>query len=973
MLILYSQFIIRSAIKNPLQLMSPPIKEEGTVSYPRYSVIHYLDSNSDSHFPSRDLHYFKDIPVNKKIPIQHVLDLESKEEISVLENKYVGTEVRKWNKNNLRNFKEVNLLELPNKDSNLLSIFNYNLVKDMYRYKTSILSTYYRYYNLSSTFWTFVKKSLDVDKESVHFIEIDVPNGIPTFNLIDIILKFNNIKFSRVIKNHDLIKIIDLYRWLHSDFKNTSTLKSITDEDSKQIVIQFKYRGYVCFLPLHILKSLSDKSTLESSIKYDDKKVRKIFILMLRKFQDSVNSILENTEVPEEEINDEVNLEKDLDEDDALSETIEEQEDAKSNNLPLSINKIGNTPFFKPKELKEVKIDEKELIATNLNNFIDKEIDIDIENNDSIDKFFIKAINEVNSDKESVQEEQAEPLQVNYSDDYTTSILKESNLDSKFENLLEDNNVFKVMTSAEIRNLKKLKEERNNLKSPYNEKVSIDNDKVIDKSSIILNKESMSIPIPKGIVNEKFAIDVLGNFDKKYINNVYKKDILACVTGIEKAGVIIKKYEVEEIKSSTGDYEIHKLSIKPLTGKESTIYFRLPKIDSEGEILVNGIRIKIRKQKTELPIRKISPIKVALTSNYSKLFIFRTERKTNDTNSYLIKYIQESYMSEDGIVKKIVPGLKNLGNRELPNIYYTLSSNFNEVITEDYTFILNPDKISNYLDKETINSIQNDKYTFIGFDRNKNVLVTNESNNIFNYTNSLESVGYVEDLLGIDRDKLPKSFSCIKILGDDIPLGVVLSYYLGIDGLLSVTKTKFTTIESNKQYKANKNELVLKFLDFKLIIETSIPEHQLLFNGFLFYKDFIKNYELSAFTEENIYLNLIEFRNSSLIHIKELNLLKDLFIDPITVNVLEDINEPTDYLKLLLRANELLKDFSHPDSNDPNYSRIRGYDRVPGLMYKALAESLRDYKIKNRSNSKIELDPYKVWNYVTQDSTVKIN
>ena len=106
-----------------------------------------------------------------------------------------------------------------------------------------------------------------------------------------------------------------------------------------------------------------------------------------------------------------------------------------------------------------------------------------------------------------------------------------------------------------------------------------------------------------------------------------KKDVLACIKNLEKSGIIIKEYEIERVNQVTGNYDIHRLTLKPLHGKESTIYFRLPHIDKEGEMLVSGVRVMMRKQRTDLVIRKIAPTKVALTTNYGKLFVQRTEKK----------------------------------------------------------------------------------------------------------------------------------------------------------------------------------------------------------------------------------------------------------------------------------------------------------------------------------------------------------
>jgi len=982
MLFLYQQFILRQAVKNPLYIVNPPVLEEGNVFYPRYSVIHYLDTETELHFPNRALRYFKDISKNKKIPVQHIIDLTRKEDISVLENKHANAEIRKWSKNNIREFKEIDLLEFPNKDTNLISMFNYNILKDLYRYRTSILSTYNRYFNLNSTYWWYVKKAIesDIEKESIHFVSFKIPTSIPTYNILDILLKLNTIKFSRVIKDHDLIKLIDLYRWLHKDYRDSSSMKDITDEDSRNIVIEFNYKGYITFLPLYILKSLCEDSKLESSIKYDNKKVRKLYVLMLRKIQDTVLGLLENNiEDISQDTTSDTYIEDILpDEDESSTETVEEVEDAKSTNLPLDISGINTAstkPYAKLKEPVLAKIDnfnEADGVLSSLDSSINKAIlDFDTLEEDSNSKGILKAIKEEVLQTTDTEDNIAEPIVVNYDTSYIESKLSESSLDSKYNELIEENNLFKILTATELRNLNKLKEARKDIKSPFNPKLSLNEDSDINTASTSLSKEEVSISVPD-IVDSSLATDVIGTFDRKYLSESYKKDILASIVNIEKAGVIIKNYEIEEVKTSVGDFDIHKLTIKPLTGKESTIYFRLPKIDSEGEMEVSSIRLKMRKQRTELPIRKISPIKVALTTNYSKLFISRTERKTNNREAYIVKYIQESYMSPDGLVKKLKPGLKKLGETTYPNIYHTLASNFNEVITDRYTLLFKPNKLSETLDNETILDLESKNLQYSGYLTNKDILVVDYSDTFYNYSKNMEPIGTIDVLLNIDSEKLPHNFTTIKILGDDIPLGVVLGYYLGLDGLLSVTNTKFTVIPHNKQYKPTNKEIVLKFIDYKLIVETDTPEKELLFSGYTFYKEFTKMYELDAFSNQDVYLSMLEFRGSGLIHLKELNLLRDLFIDPISATILKDINEPTDYLKLLLRANELLRDFSHPDPNDPRYSRIRGYDRIPGLMYKALSESIRDYKIKGRSNSKIELDPYKVWNYVTQDSTVKI-
>ena len=69
MLLIYSQFVLKNSIRGPLYLLNPPIIQEDQISLPRYTILHYLDTSKDNHFPNKDLNYLKDFPNNKKIPI----------------------------------------------------------------------------------------------------------------------------------------------------------------------------------------------------------------------------------------------------------------------------------------------------------------------------------------------------------------------------------------------------------------------------------------------------------------------------------------------------------------------------------------------------------------------------------------------------------------------------------------------------------------------------------------------------------------------------------------------------------------------------------------------------------------------------------------------------------------------------------------------------------------------------------------
>lgn len=974
MLLMFNQFLLKEAIRSPIYLLNPAVIKQEEINLPRLSILHYLDHSVESHFPNRELPYFSQVGKNKRIPIYHILDLVSKDETSMLLNKTVGQEVRKWGQENTKEFKNINLAEIPNEDVNVISVYNYNLLKDLYKYKSSLLSSHYKYLNLHSTVWHYVKHAISKENESYQFIKIELPNVIPNVNVLDVILKFNPIKFARIVNDVRLAQVIDLYKWLISETRENSTLKNISDDDAKRIIIEFNYKGYSSFMPLFVIRSVCDESKIENNSKISPLKTKKLFILTLYKIQNKINALLELDQQGEgttlidetpEEIGEQIKHEDDEEHDEDFDITHDTE-------LPeiSAATSTGNKPVSLAQVDKAFDDRIANAVDTNiasLNQLLDEEL----KQNDAseTDRIFEDSILQIDSETE---EENKSPIVVNTDPEHLEKILKDKTLQDKFDNYLKEVMEFKLLTSQEIRTLRKTFETRQGLKSPYDPNSTIDNFNKLQPGQTKLTKEDTNLDVDNPLVADNLKKEVVLSLDRKYLNTVMKKDISACITNIEKAGVIIKDYTVEDNSSVLGQYEVHKLTLKPLHGKESTVYFRLPKIDDEGEFTASGIRYRMRKQRTDLPIRKISPTRVALTSNYSKLFVFRTERKSFDSFAYIVDHIKETYIAGDGNIVKIQPGNFYSNLVLLPNMYTNMSMHFGSVETDKYKFIFNYKHMTDYIDQNVIKELAAKDLVFIGYDKSKNILVTDYQDNIFNYTKNMEELGDLVDLLELDRAKLPKSFTMINILGDAIPLGVVMSYYLGISNLISVTGVQHQLLESNKQYKPTKDEIVLKFADYKLIIQATKPEHQLLFNGFFYFKDVIKQHSLKDFDYKEIYLALLEHRNLSLIHIKEINLLEELFLDPITIDVLASMNEPTDFFKLLFRANELLKDFAYPDINDPKYCRIRGYDRMPGLMYRALAESIRTYKFKGGGKSKIELDPYKVWNYVTQDNTVKI-
>ncbi len=67
-----------------------------------------------------------------------------------------------------------------------------------------------------------------------------------------------------------------------------------------------------------------------------------------------------------------------------------------------------------------------------------------------------------------------------------------------------------------------------------------------------------------------------------------------------------------------------------------------------------------------------------------------------------------------------------------------------------------------------------------------------------------------------------------------------------------------------------------------------------------------------------------------------MDLIVDMFIDPITKEILTEMKEPTDFIGLLVRSAELLQTDWSPDETDMMHMRIKGYERMAGAVYTEL-------------------------------------
>lgn len=612
MLLNYSQFLIRQAVRSPMHLTNPRLVSSEDVALPRDSVIHYLEYDNDEMFPLRSLPYLSNVRATKRIPIWHITQLERNVDTTVPGNRTLHRQLHIWRKVNTAQFKVVELLNIPNSDIQTHSIFNYQSLKSLYLYKSSATANLNRYRNVYATYWNNVHKAIGVDSQSEHFVHIPVPSLIPSKALLDNILKYPDVTFARIVRDPELNGLVQLYQYLNKETRDSSVMSVLTEQDCTRITVELTHKGYSCFFKLSFLVGLAQDSSLESKRKISIKQLQRLFLLMMLKIQQNVYDLQNSIEDPSLTVSEDEHPQLQEVDDDSEEAPPQEPVAQTLSSVSEPYKLVNKTPlvdrFIKSKSIKN---DNNSFIE--IDNFSDSIDQSFSELEGGSDEIFTKLMTQaqepikeiipkevVSSVKEKPKKEitPVATLTADYSVERKKVLLKTKSLEENFQVYIDSAKTSGAISTIEARSLKKIFETRKTLKSPYRDAV-IDVEKQIQPQDVSFTSQDTVIHIDNNLVDDELKSEVLFNFDRLYLKKLLQKDVLGCVTQIEAAGIVIKDYNVEKNESALGAYEVHKLTLKPHKGKESTVYFRLPIVNEEGEFCASGIKYRMRKQRQD--------------------------------------------------------------------------------------------------------------------------------------------------------------------------------------------------------------------------------------------------------------------------------------------------------------------------------------------------------------------------------------
>lgn len=498
----------------------------------------------------------------------------------------------------------------------------------------------------------------------------------------------------------------------------------------------------------------------------------------------------------------------------------------------------------------------------------------------------------------------------------------------------------------------------------------------LEKQMVLPEKEiwefkPAEIPDIPVVVDKGMLKSSLINFDRDYVEKVMPHDTVNCVMAVQRAGFAITGFEKEEYTDALSKTIDYRIKVTPVHGKESTLAFQLPKIDRNGKYMINGVRYYQRKLRADKPIRKINTYQVALSTYYGKLFCERSTRKSNSFDNWIANLITNDLLSDNGHIKDAVYGNSYGEKQDVPRMYSAIAQIYLEFKLKGIHFHFNYGAIGKtfpaWKDKpvnpnEVPCGFQGDKV--VTMDRNGDLTVAGKK------------IGNVPSLLGADLNTAPQELCVLRVLGQDIPIGIVLGYLYGINTLSKVIAYPDGQEYPRRRVKGGKrdtaaNEFEVVFKDEIWVFPRAGSKQSLIWASLNSWKNQLRTVQVAELNDRENYFPLFTGNGLGFRHLNELGLIEDMFLDPIAIENLRAMGEPTEIKELLVRAVEMLVTDVHKSDLDTSLTLIKGYERMNGAVYKALVDSVRNYRNKPVSvKSALDLNPFEVLTAIQNDPSV---
>lgn len=520
-----------------------------------------------------------------------------------------------------------------------------------------------------------------------------------------------------------------------------------------------------------------------------------------------------------------------------------------------------------------------------------------------------------------------------------------------------------AVTSNTFTNVSFGNSKRNELLQKNQAKIKINKQgKTIDE---ILNDSKAKKLEPK-----KLKLDTLNTdlqemnfiaFTETYNKNLLEKDTLGIINFFSKKRIPVYILDIKKEDTSTEfDKKVtYTIKMESADRERHTLKFDMPKFVDNSFLYLGGNKKNILNQLFLKPVVKTGPDTVQLCTNYNKIFMKRRgsrlspklERMKKALSMYNGVNMRSKIYYKTGDNSLInTPFLTNIEYDEMANTYLDLYINGNG----QYHFFFNQNQIRDMIKELGLKFDANDDYLPVAIKDRKEIIYLDVQKDVIKGTQD-SLLDYIINVASKPIPEFKKEFDQINvgkkylyteatIMKRKIPILLLLAYLEGLTTVLKKAGVKYYFSDKRDRLddgdKSNKE--IIQFSDGYLIYDRYPMKNSLLLNAFSLLPT--KDYSYTDFDNKETYLDIFDMLYGNKMILNAFENFYDLFIDPITAEVLDDLNLPNDFVSLVLYGNELLQDNQFTKENDMSLYRLRNNELVNAYLYQVLADAYAVYR-----------------------------
>ena len=972
---LYNEFLKRNVVRLDSQLTKPPMTPKGSLELPLNSVYHTNEEGFGLFGAEDDI-----LKCHKgMITVQNIFGFYKDVNYGKLRARTFSVQnvTAEFNLQNKQFEKYATAQGRIAKTPRLLHVVNYgNMAHEITQLEEPLME-YHAFLNYWHSFFQYLAEA--VKDNRYHFFKVEPPIIVPpksTFNRVKEKEKLTVTECGLFIDQLQLL-LLDLWRFIEQDKPEISKLSAFSyinpkDLDRVHLILDVGTHYAVLNLGLlvHWIKTEENK---KGRWKPEEAQTRiQKMLINLADFRTNTRSSEDDIDDMEDALHDTL-----TDEDDSVADLSFETEQAeKAFNAATHEVEEAKKPkggFYKKPVQKDLLSTQPNLVAS-IRDIIEQDNSIEFLADDLGSEEEVitpEAQTETVTEEEDakLEEIQAQALKNQQVGNYEAYTPPSQNLEDYVTDKARDIASRGLMTSAELRRYEKLSTSWQSIKAPNGQDMKdylrIDpKDKAIETDVKVANPSS-------SVLDPSFLESSLKKLDKVYVDKFMDKHVhLMVINSLQREGIVVKDIKRTHVKTLMDDYYQYSVKVIPVVGQESTITFKIPRVTTDGTMTARNVKLRMRKQRADLPIRKLGPDKVAMTSYHSKLFVSRSSRMTNNYDKWIAKQIYEGTLLDKPTVTELVYGDNFDPELRAPRSYTSIAKTYSSFHCGDkQQYQLNFDHKAFKPEAMIEHSIKKGEQP-CGTVNGKIIVI--DDLGILTWVKGKERgvIGTLESIIGVPMDaKRPTSMIEIgPVAGKDIPLGFLLAYYVGLGNLLETLKVPHRRINKGQRMSLEANEFAIRFADQTLIVNSNDPVTVMLLNGFNRYKNEIANASIWDFDKREGFEKVFDANEIKTRHLQRLQQVRKNWIDPITYDILIEMQYPVDMVLLLLEAAKLLEFDDHPDETDITHSRVRGYERVSGMVYSSMMDAIGTFNARpNNPNAKLSINPEEVWYSVTTD------